>query len=379
MTHENRNPGAATDVLLVGAGFGHGHNRSARAIGEALARGWPGLSIDFVDYLDALPTPIAAMGTAGYVAVTKYWPRAYGMLHDLSAQLAPRPTWNELLGGVGRDMLMQVLAAKRPRAVVATHPWPATVIARARHEGITMPPTLLAATDFSLHPQWVQPGLDHYCVPTPDAALMLMQGGIPPSRVTVTGIPIRRAFQEFERTRPNVPTVLLVGSAQGGLGGIPVACKRLLLQIAPARLEVVVGADRWLKTRLQQRRTFRRSDRLVVHGYVPDLADLLCHADVMVTKGGGVTLAEALATGVPLVVYRAIPGHEVDNAAWLEREGAAVVARHPVELAAEVASVLAHPERRRSLADNARRLARPLAADDVAHLAAGLLQARSPS
>jgi processive 1,2-diacylglycerol beta-glucosyltransferase len=274
---------------------------------------------------------------------------------------------------------MQVLAAKRPAAVVATHPWPATVIARARHEGIATPPTLLVATDFSLHPQWVQPGLDHYCVPTQDAAALLMQGGIPAARITVTGIPIHRAFQGLEHQRPDVPTVLLVGSAQGGLGGVPVACKRMLLQIAPARLEVVVGADRWLKNRLQQRRTFRRSDRFVVHGYVPDLSALLCHADVVVTKGGGVTLAEALATGIPLVVYRAIPGHEVDNAAWLEREGAALVARHPAELAADVASLLANPERCRSLAAHARRLARPRAADDVADLAMGLLQGRSRS
>jgi processive 1,2-diacylglycerol beta-glucosyltransferase len=362
------------DVLIVGAGYGLGHNQSAHAIREAVGEVMPGVRAAVADYLDWFPAPFGPLTARGYVAMTKYWPRAYGLLADLSGYLAPRPTWNDLMALVGSDEFWRVIQARQPRLLVATHPLPATVVARRRHQGLPTPPTVLVVTDYSAHPQWIQPGLDAYCLPSGPAGHAFRRAGIPASRIHETGIPIRRPFWDPPPPADSAAgTVVVLGSALGGLGGVNAAVSRLVVALGSERLIVVSGGDRRLYARLSQLARRVGPDRLVVHGRVASIAPLLSQADLLVTKAGGLSLSEGLAMGLPLVVYRPIPGHEVDNARWLQTRGAAVVTTRPADVADAVQYLLAHPDVRRTMAAAARRLGRPRAAHAVAEVLRELL------
>jgi 1,2-diacylglycerol 3-beta-galactosyltransferase len=68
--------------------------------------------------------------------------------------------------------------------------------------------------------------------------------------------------------------------------------------------------------RLQRglRRLGRKSQgRLVVKGFVDNMADWLRCADVVVTKAGPATIAEATSCGTPIVVTSSVPGQEKGN------------------------------------------------------------------
>jgi processive 1,2-diacylglycerol beta-glucosyltransferase len=93
---------------------------------------------------------------------------------------------------------------------------------------------------------------------------------------------------------------------------------------------------------------------------------LLEAADVVVSKAGGLTCAEALIKRTPLVVFRPTPGQEVRNAQYLEGGGAAVHADSVDNVAATVERWLADPKVRERVRENAGRLARPLAAETIA-------------
>ncbi|MFO0702410.1 MAG: glycosyltransferase [Candidatus Andersenbacteria bacterium] len=56
-----------------------------------------------------------------------------------------------------------------------------------------------------------------------------------------------------------------------------------------------------------------------VFGWIDNMHELLAVTDVLVAKPGGLTLAEALARGVPMLAFRPIPGQEDANVAFLER------------------------------------------------------------
>jgi processive 1,2-diacylglycerol beta-glucosyltransferase len=370
-------PPAPLDVLVVGAGFGGGHNQSARAVAEALVKEWPDARTAVLDYLAWFPPGLGQLSARSYTAMTKYWPAAYGLLQDLSGHLAPLPGWTDLIGSVGADPFWAALEAWQPRLLVLTHPLPATVVARWRHQGLTIPPTCVVVTDYSLHPQWAQPGLDRYCVANQSVKAQLEASGIPAERIVLTGIPIREPFwapvTAGQRPPSSRPTVLFLGSAQGGLGRVNAACRRILMAATPARLVVVAGSDRVLWNRLTALSRRVGSDRLQVHGLVRSIAPLLQEADILITKAGGLSLSEALAVGVPMVIYRPIPGHEVDNAEWLRREGAAVLTRRPDEVARAVRSLLDRPGWRHHLATRAKSLGRPHAARDVVRVARRLL------
>ncbi|MEA2373983.1 MAG: UDP-N-acetylglucosamine--N-acetylmuramyl-(pentapeptide) pyrophosphoryl-undecaprenol [Thermoleophilaceae bacterium] len=106
--------------------------------------------------------------------------------------------------------------------------------------------------------------------------------------------------------------------------------------------------------------------------YVEPFADALAAADLAAARAGG-SVFELAAARLPsiLVPYpHATAGHQDKNARWMADGGAAVVLPdaelRPERLAAEVRALLSDPERLRSMADAAGRLARPDAADRVA-------------
>jgi len=89
-------------------------------------------------------------------------------------------------------------------------------------------------------------------------------------------------------------------------------------------------------------------------------------ADLLVTKPGGITCAEALALGVPMLLLDPLPGHEEENARYLVETGAARVARGPALTAAASELLFARPDRLAAMAEAARQAGQPNAARMIA-------------
>ena len=66
--------------------------------------------------------------------------------------------------------------------------------------------------------------------------------------------------------------------------------------------------------------------RLTVLGFTDEMPQLMQAADVVITKAGGVSLAECLECGANILIYHPLPGQEQRNTAFLQQEyGAAAV------------------------------------------------------
>src|SRR5262249_37071146 len=107
---------------------------------------------------------------------------------------------------------------------------------------------------------------------------------------------------------------------------------------------------------------------LTVLGWTDEIPALMQAAAVLVTKPGGVTIAEATACGLPIVMSDPIPGPEEHNAQMIVASGAGILARGPVETVAAVNRLLNDARERQATSEAARRHARPNAAALVAEL-----------
>jgi processive 1,2-diacylglycerol beta-glucosyltransferase len=106
-----------------------------------------------------------------------------------------------------------------------------------------------------------------------------------------------------------------------------------------------------------------------VFGWTNEVAPLMQAAAVLATKPGGLTTAEAAMSGLPVVIFNAIPGPEQRNAARLTETGAGVLTSGVSETAETVLALLRDESARRSMAGRAKGLARPNAAATIARLA----------
>ena len=107
--------------------------------------------------------------------------------------------------------------------------------------------------------------------------------------------------------------------------------------------------------------------------FIADMAAAYANADLVVCRAGALTLAELCAAGVGSVLVpfpQAVDDHQTRNAEYLVERGAALLLpqgeRLAEELRATLAALAADPPRRLAMAEAARALARPDAAERVA-------------
>jgi processive 1,2-diacylglycerol beta-glucosyltransferase len=240
-----------------------------------------------------------------------------------------------------------------------------------------VPPHTTVVTDFVAHGQWIAPRIDRYCVAASEVRHEFIARGIPAERIVVTGVPVREEFETpvdpaDARARLGVregrPLVLAMAGSDGALGRLPDVARVLARYPRPLDALLVAGRDEALAADLA-RITAGTSTRTV--GYVCDVATLMAAADVLVTKAGGMTIAEALAAEVPLIAYGSLPGQERRNERFVSRAGIALVARSRRELALALDRALGDPEVVEHLRTRIRRTRRPDATRTIVNAVLG--------
>jgi processive 1,2-diacylglycerol beta-glucosyltransferase len=87
---------------------------------------------------------------------------------------------------------------------------------------------------------------------------------------------------------------------------------------------------------------------------------------VLVSKAGGLTLAEAFCSRAPVVIHDVLAGQETGNLEYVLQHEAVAYACEPAALVRIVAELLDNTAARARLAECGARLARPDAARDIA-------------
>jgi UDP-N-acetylglucosamine:LPS N-acetylglucosamine transferase len=348
---------------------GGGHLSAARALADELES--TGLvSARLADiYLESGRFPLGYF-PAGYARLARSHPHIWTALYRSTERADPTAVLNLFL----RSGVDTLLRTERPDLVVSVLPLVNGVLAEATAQRALRLEVVL--TDwFHIHRLWIAPGVQHYTAPTEAARKELIRRGVDPESIDSIGIPIRSTFAEASGgadLRARVLTGLQLDPARFtllamvGAEGSPAALRnvaRLSMLDLPAQLIVICGRNETLRQKVA-----RLPARIPVRalGFVNTIPDLMRAADVVVTKAGGLTLAEAFSCGAPVVVHDILPGQEAGNLEYALRNHAAEFGATPAELERIVRALYADPDRRQRLAERGARLARPAAARQIA-------------
>ncbi|WDL95195.1 MGDG synthase family glycosyltransferase [Alicyclobacillus sp. ALC3] len=151
-------------------------------------------------------------------------------------------------------------------------------------------------------------------------------------------------------------------------------------QLPPLQILVVTGRNERLRAQLEAMLTDRPMEwqqRVRVFGFIDTIAELMAVSDLMLTKAGGLTVSEGLASQLPMVLYRPIPGQEVQNARFLVRSGAAVLAENQADVVQHVHNLLLwHPALRADMQQQAARVRKLHASREIAREVIALAERR---
>jgi processive 1,2-diacylglycerol beta-glucosyltransferase len=337
-------------ILILSAPYGAGHTRAAEAVARALEG--EGAWVEVLDHFaNFIPRAFGRASLAVFWGILRCAPGLWGLAYEFSARIGPRSPVMAGMDRIGATGLLRHLERERPDAVVHVHPTPAGAMAWLRARGATAVPHGIVFTDFAAHPQWSHSGLERYFVPTEAVRAGVIAQGIAPDRVVASGLPVDPGFAV-------PPDRQALRSALELPADVPVVLDRPFVAIA------VCGDHRRLEAKLHDRYGWDRRFRIL--GRVGDMARIMGAADLVVSKAGAMTCAEALALGRPLLLYRSLPGQEQANETSLVTAGAALRARNQRELRRHLDALVGEPELRMALAARARALRRPEAGRTVA-------------
>ncbi|TWI02906.1 UDP-N-acetylglucosamine-N-acetylmuramylpentapeptide N-acetylglucosamine transferase [Luteimonas cucumeris] len=191
-----------------------------------------------------------------------------------------------------------------------------------------------------------------------------------PVRAEIAAIapPAERLAGNHARVR-----VLVLGGSQGARA-LNTVLPQALREIGTEQLEVRHQCGEKMAAAAQQ----AYADAGVsasVEPFIADMAQAYAWADLVVCRAGALTLAELCAAGLGAVLVpfpQAVDDHQTRNAQFLVERGAAVLVAEgegfDERLIAALRPLLADAGKRRAMAEAARTLARPDAADRIADI-----------
>lgn len=363
-------------VLILSASAGAGHLRAGQAIERAFLETGAARSVRHLDTLEYTNPLFRRLYSKAYIETVNRMPELLGLLYD----------WHDKPGQVDHIQLAfdklntqpfaRMMEEQQPDVTICTHFLPAEIITWLNERGRLATRVMTVVTDFDIHSQWICHGTSHYFVAIDETRAHLEALGIPPERLSVTGIPIDPAFsrprdRDAMRAKHGLARegpVLLISAGGFGVGKIDALMNSLLKLRRPAQVVVSCGRNEERKAELEALARDRPLDSQVkihVIGYTTEMDEFMAAADLIVGKPGGLTTSEALASGLVFVVVNPIPGQEERNSDHLLEEGTALRCNNLPALAYKIDRLLDDPARLATMRQNVHRLARPRAAFDI--------------
>ncbi len=377
---------AAPRILILSTSSGNGHVRAAEAIEHALRRLSPAAHVRHVDVLTLAWRFFRHCYGQMYLDFIDSHPLVLKYFYNCMDE--PRPLgavngWDRLrlaLERMSLGSLLRLIRDEQWDLIINTHFLSGEIVGSERRRGHITTPQVTVTTDFETHRLWRTEPCDHYFTATAEGARYLQRMGVPPERTSVTGIPVDPVFAECPdraicRARHGLPgdrPVVLQLAGGYGVGRVEALYSALLEIEMPLDVVVVTGHNEAARQRLDSLSPPGRH-RIQILGFTRRMHELMAAADLVVSKPGGLTAAETLAVGVPLVIVDPVPGQEERNSDYLLENGSALKANHLLTLAPKVTELLRDPARLSRLRANCRRLGRPRAAFAVAEQSLALL------
>jgi 1,2-diacylglycerol 3-beta-galactosyltransferase len=379
-------------LLFLIADTGGGHRAAARAVSQALDSAYPGI------FAPVLCDPLRGDGssrllrwvTGLYEPLIRLAPWLWGAVYYGSDSLPATRLLRLILFSHANRRVVDADARHRPALIVSFHPLLAAAAVKASQHGARAARVVTIVTDLiTTHISWRYDKVDLIIVPSAPVRSRCLRDGLATDRCVELGLPVTSDFSagplpphERARLRRSLGVseqrfLLVLSGGGAGAGGIARRAAAILRHLDDVEVVAICGRNRRLERRLA-RLAADAHGRLTVKGFIDNMADWLHCADLVVTKAGPGTIAEATCCGAPLLLTFHAPGQEKGNVEYVVRTGAGRHARGVRQLLRHIDQLRQNPAAVDAMRAASARLGRPDAATDIAAVLARLAGVTTP-
>ncbi len=364
-------------VLILAATTGGGHMRAADALKEYILSQDENAEIKIEDVIEYISPFVNKAVTGGYVYMAKNTPTMYGTFYkSIDDENSPVNRTVEMVTVSFKKRLMPLIEEFKPDIIVTTHSLATELYASLKKLLGLKIPIISILTDFAIHQTYIYEGVDAYVVSSRKMVDDLVSRGVERVRVYPYGIPVKQEFYkeidrltafESEGLDPELPTILIMAGSFGVTDILKIYHK---IVKSPEDFQIIVitgkneklydNFERYLKritikntlaeineiikpNSKKRRRIVSKPTKLLY--FTNEVEKYMHMADLIVTKPGGLTVTEAISVGLPMAIFKAIPGQEEQNADFLVSKNMAVRLEKDKTCTTMITRLLREPDR----------------------------------
>lgn len=366
-------------ILIFYGSYGGGHLSAAKSIKEYIEKNYTDTDVVMLDCIEYVNKIINKLTTKAYADMAKN-------AHWIWKQLYYNSEKNGALARIGNavNRLMAIKLNKlfkngAPDLIISTHPFSSQMCAILKSKGKINSQIATILTDYAPHRQWLEkPEYVNYFFVAHDGMVEdLVKRGIDRNKIYSTGIPLSNRFlahydkdgilKEFGLAK-NKATVLFFAGGEYGFGKDTTfnILKTIIEEFD--NLQVVAIAGKNVKMQAKFETLIKETDSedtVKVLSYTNKVPELMSISDIVISKPGGLTTTESLASGLPIIVINPIPGQEEENAEFLEQKGVGIWLKKNDNIKEKLREILSSTEKIKEMKINARLLSKKNSTADI--------------
>ena len=373
-------------ILIFYGSYGGGHLSAARSIKEYINLNYKDYQIEMVDCIEYINKALNKVTTKAYSDMAKsahwIWKKVY-----YSAEKGPIAKMNDETQKILSIKLNKLLQEYNPDLIISTHPFASHMCAILKRKKKINCRIATIITDYAPHSQWLMYPvyIDYFFVAHDGMKEDLINRGIKESQIKVTGIPLSNRFlahydkenilSEFELSQDKKTILFFAGGEQGfGKDKVFNMLKSIIENFPNLQIIAISGKNDKMKKQFDELVEETNSiSNVKIIKYTNKIPELMSISDLVITKPGGLTTTESLASGLPIIVINPIPGQEEENAEFLEKKGVGIWLKKNDKIEEELYKILNDPEKLQHMKINARLLAKKNSTRDICETLLGKL------
>lgn len=365
-------------ILIFYGSYGGGHLSASRSIKEHIENNYSDAEVIMVDCVEYISKIINKITTKAYVDMGRNAKWMWGKIYYATEKGATL----KISSGAQKALslkLNKLFKTFMPDLIISTHPFSSQMCAYLKSKGKINCKLATIMTDYAVHKQWFMfpEYVDYIFVAHSGMKQELIRNGIPESKVYATGIPLSNRFllnynKEQILQKLNLSsdkrTILFFAGGEYGFGKDNTfnILKTIINSFPNMQVVAIAGKNKKMQNSFEELvEETNSSENVKVLAYTNKVPELMSISDLVITKPGGLTTTESLASGLPIIVINPIPGQETENAEFLEKNEVGIWLKRKDNIEEKLYDVFNNPNQLRKMKINARLLAKRNSTADI--------------